>query len=648
MREFELLERDGFARLGRFPTPHGTIETPALLPVLHPDPKRQVIPAREIRDRFGLRAAITSSYILWRSPELRARAETEGLHRLLDFEGPLMTDSGAFQQHAYGSVEAGPEEILDFQERIGSDIATVLDIFVEPGASPEAAQRGVEETAERARRARERRKGLLAVPVQGGAFPELRYRSAQVASELGDLLAIGGVVPLLEQYRFPELAQLLLAARPALAPQRPVHLFGAGHPVVFAFAALFGVDLFDSSSYHKFARRDAVMLPEGTVALASIREPICDCLACQEVPLPELRERPPEERERQLARHNLAACAKELSRVRQAIRDGTLWELAERRASGHPALYQGLKAAVRGARWFVPVEPDSRPSFRWSSPLSGLRPSVIRFLARLALWSAGKGPFHQFPRITLTPGSLRSVPSSDSVGAPLWWEAATPIGPVPLELLEVYPVGCWVGPELFDPDLRRVAPDLVEEDPAEAPELRVARWTGRHVGALYAWCYGASAAAKLGELHLQAIRSARTGRLRRLDREGHTWFVVGNDGIPYPTWAGAKELHRTLPAPQGRVVVASDAVPFVEAGRTLFAGFAASADWGLSPGSAALLVDGEDRLLAVGRLRLAPPEFGRFRRGVAAEILSHARSPPPVVEEPSPAAWPPENPAEGA
>jgi 7-cyano-7-deazaguanine tRNA-ribosyltransferase len=648
MREFELLERDGFARLGRFPTPHGNIETPALLPVLHPDARRQVIPAREIREQFGLRAAITSSYILWRNPELRARAESEGLHQLLGFDGPLMTDSGAFQQHAYGSVETGPEEIIDFQEKIGSDIATVLDIFVEPGASPEAARHGVEETALRAQRARARRSGLLAVPVQGGAFPELRYRSAEVASGIGDLLAVGGVVPLLEQYRFPELASLLLAARPALAPQRPVHLFGAGHPVCFAFAALFGVDLFDSSSYHKFARRDAVMFPEGTLPLAEIRESICDCFACRELPLPELRERPPEERERRLARHNLAACAIELARVRQAIHNGTLWELAERRAAGHPALYQGLRSAVRGARWFIPVEPDSRPSFRWSSPLSTLRPAVIRFLARLSLWRASKGPFHQFPRITLTPGSLRSVPSRSAGGGPLWWEAATPIGPVPLELLEVYPVGCWVGPELFDPELRRLEPDPVEPDPGEDPERRVQEWTKRHVAGLFAWCYGASAAARLVELELAAVRSARTGRLRRLEREGHTWFVVGNDGIPYPTWAGARELHRVLPSPQGRVAVAPDAVPFVESGRTLFAGFVSSGDRGLSPGSAALLVDTSDRLLAVGRLRLAPTEFGRFRRGVAAEILSHARSPAPVVEEPSPEPWPPGGALEGA
>src|SRR5512135_3623326 len=122
MAEFEVLERDGLARIGRLRTPHGPLETPALLPVVHPDPARQPIPPREIRRRFGLGAVITSAYITYRTPALRARAEESGIHGLLDFDGPVMTDSGAFQQHAYGHVEVEPEEILGFQRRIGSDI----------------------------------------------------------------------------------------------------------------------------------------------------------------------------------------------------------------------------------------------------------------------------------------------------------------------------------------------------------------------------------------------------------------------------------------------------------------------------------------------------------------------------------------------
>ncbi|HKV89778.1 MAG TPA: tRNA guanosine(15) transglycosylase TgtA, partial [Thermoplasmata archaeon] len=338
MGEFELLGRDGLARLGRLATPHGPIETPALLPVVHPDPTRQPVAPRELRRRFGLGAVITSSYIIWRTPPLATVAEERGVHGLLDFDGPVMTDSGAFQQHAYGHVEVTPDQILAFQGRIGTDIATVLDVFIEPDAPRLVAEEGVRETSARATRARAGRAGLLAVPVQGGLDAELRRQSAAAASSTGDVLAVGGVVPLMERYRFADLARVLIAARPGLAPEGVVHLFGTGHPMTFAFAALFGVDLFDSSAYLKFARRGIVMFPEGSVALDDLEENVCRCVLCDEVPLTQLRRRPPPERERRLAEHNLLLCAEEIARVRQAIRDGTIWELAERRSTGHPAL----------------------------------------------------------------------------------------------------------------------------------------------------------------------------------------------------------------------------------------------------------------------------------------------------------------------
>ena len=224
MAGFELLERDGLARLGRLDTPHGPIETPALLPVVHPDPERQSVPPAEMRARLGVGAVITSSYIIWRTPPLRAVAAAEGVHQLLRFDGPVMTDSGAFQQHAYGSVEVGPAEILEFQGAIGSDIATVLDEFTEPDATYAEAEGALTATLERARAARGARSGLLAVPVQGGLHGDLRSRSAAGASDLGDVLAVGGVDPLFEQYRFVELARSLSAARPTLSPGIPVHL----------------------------------------------------------------------------------------------------------------------------------------------------------------------------------------------------------------------------------------------------------------------------------------------------------------------------------------------------------------------------------------------------------------------------------------
>ncbi len=203
MGAFEVLERDGLARRGRLETPHGPIETPALLPVVHPDPSRQPVPPAEMRTRLGVRAVIASAYITWRTPPLREVAERQGIHGLLQFDGPIMTDSGAFQQHAYGSVEVGPEEILAFQNTIGSDIATVLDRFTEPESDHEEAEAALTLTQERATAARSQREGLLAVPVQGGSHADLRARSAAGASAVADVLAVGGVVPLFEQYPVP-------------------------------------------------------------------------------------------------------------------------------------------------------------------------------------------------------------------------------------------------------------------------------------------------------------------------------------------------------------------------------------------------------------------------------------------------------------
>jgi len=350
MAVFELLERDGLARRGRLETPHGTIETPALLPVVHPDPARQPVSPTDMRSRLGVKAVITSAYITWRTPPLREIAESRGIHSLLQFDGPIMTDSGAFQQHAYGSVEVGPDEILAFQNAIGSDIATVLDRFTEPETSHEDAEAALAITLERAQAARANRTGLLAVPVQGGVHDDLRARSAAGASALADVLAVGGVVPLFEQYRFPDLARVLAAVRPQLNPGAAVHLFGTGHPMTFAFAALWGVDLLDSSAYHKFARRGSLLFPEGSIAIDDLRENVCRCFLCAEMPLTEVARKPAAEREQRIAFHNLVTSIEEIGRVRQAIREGTLWELAERRASGHPALRAGLDEARLAAQ----------------------------------------------------------------------------------------------------------------------------------------------------------------------------------------------------------------------------------------------------------------------------------------------------------
>jgi 7-cyano-7-deazaguanine tRNA-ribosyltransferase len=631
--EFEVLERDGLARIGRLTTPHGPIETPALLPVVHPDPERQSVPIEEMVRRLGVGAVITSSYIVYRTPPLRERAEREGVHGLLGFAGPVMTDSGAFQQHAYGAVEVGPEEILRFQTTIGSDIATVLDLFTEPETPHETAEDALATTLARAEAARRERAGLLAVPVQGGAHDDLRARSAARASEIGDVLAIGGVVPLMERYRFPDLARVLLATRPSLSPGSPVHLFGTGHPMAFAWAALAGVDLFDSSAYHKFARRGDLLTVEGTVAIDDLREPVCRCFLCAELPLTEVGRLPTRDRERRIALHNLAASVEEIARVRQAIREGSLWELAERRAGAHPALRAGL-ATLRGRpEIFLPTEPESRRAFREIDPGSRERPAVIRFRHHLSVYGAGRPHAVELPRIPLRPDYLRYVPLQDGTGGELHWSVPSPLGPVPLELTDLYPVGPYLGEEEFLDPRVHLPPSAVVAivrrhlEGRQVPESDwTDAWTRRQIAAILKWEYGRSVAAELAP-RLRGDRSPRSGRLRGLVADGAFAFHVGVDGVPRPTFGGAKLLHGTILPGRHRIVVADDAVPFVRSGRSLFARFVVGGDPALVPGATALLVDRSDRLLAVGRLLLAPHEMPHLARGVAAWVTSHAKSP---------------------
>ena len=141
---FELIRRDGLARIGKLETPHGQLETPALLPVVNP--RLVTVPPRELHDVFGFQALITNSYIIRNDPKLNARAKEVGLHEMLDFPGTIMTDSGTFQSHMYGEVEVRNEDIINFQRDIGTDIGTVLDIFTEPDWSKEKTAHAVDVT----------------------------------------------------------------------------------------------------------------------------------------------------------------------------------------------------------------------------------------------------------------------------------------------------------------------------------------------------------------------------------------------------------------------------------------------------------------------------------------------------------------------
>jgi len=120
---FEIKERDLLARIGRLKTKSGIVETPLLFPVVNPS--IQPISPKKIGEVFGCEALITNAYIL--KKRFQKAPVEKGLHKFLDYNGVVMTDSGAYQILRYGDIEITPREIIQYQEKIDTDIATILD-----------------------------------------------------------------------------------------------------------------------------------------------------------------------------------------------------------------------------------------------------------------------------------------------------------------------------------------------------------------------------------------------------------------------------------------------------------------------------------------------------------------------------------------
>ena len=339
---FEIVSRDGRGRLGRLHTAHGILETPALLPVINPNIR--TIEPREMWDRYGIGALITNSYIIWKHEGLKEVATKEGVHTLLDYPGVVMTDSGTFQAYIYGDVEVGIEEIVEFQKSIGVDIATMLDVFSRPDMTEEQVAQCVQETIQRAPASLAAAGDtMLNGPIQGGLFKHLRTQSAQGMGEFDFAIhPIGGIVPVMERHMYKDYAKIMLSSLPHLPPNRPVHMFGCGHPMLFPMSIALGADLFDSAAYALFARDGRLLTPWGTQKIATLVEwPERMPCVCAHTP-EEVRAMSKDEKTALLARYNLEVTLSELDRCKQAIRDGALWRLAERRSHQHPALREAF------------------------------------------------------------------------------------------------------------------------------------------------------------------------------------------------------------------------------------------------------------------------------------------------------------------
>ncbi|NLI62576.1 MAG: tRNA guanosine(15) transglycosylase TgtA [Methanosarcinaceae archaeon] len=392
MSIFEIIEKDGAGRIGRLKTAHGIVETPTVMPVINPN--INLIKPSEMRE-FGAEMLITNSYIIYSHEDLREKALSLGVHGLLDFDGPVMTDSGSFQLSVYGDIRVSNSEIIDFQMKIKTDIGVPLDVPTPPDVSYEVAEKELELTNERIAEARrivpkysdfikssESCQMLLAGPVQGSLYDDLRVKSGNFVRELGcDVFPIGAVVPLMSNYRYSDLVDVIVSSKKGLGPSVPVHLFGAGHPMMFALAVSLGCDLFDSAAYALYAKNDRYITVNGTYPLDRLKHLPCSCPICMQNTADSIRKS--ENKEELLSRHNLYVTFEEIRRIKQAISEGRLLELVELRCHSHPRMLDALYALKKHGAWMEKYDTATKSTFLDCGTFSSHRPEVIRFRNRL-------------------------------------------------------------------------------------------------------------------------------------------------------------------------------------------------------------------------------------------------------------------------
>lgn len=468
---FEVTRKDVLGRIGTLDTKSGKIETPHLLPVINP--LIQPISCKDIFMNFRCNAVITNAYLISRN--FGDEAFAKGIHGLLGYDGIVATDSGAYQLLEYGKVEVQPEEIARFQEAIGTDIAVILDVPTGWSDKWSIAERTVTETVRRADLTLKilTKSGILwEGPVQGGIFIDLVARSAKEMSQRPfDIYSLGSPTPVMERYMFDKLADMVMAAKMNLPLSKPLHLFGAGHPLMLALAVALGCDLFDSASYAIFARQGRYLTENGTLKLKDIEYFPCSCPVCQVHTPSEMRELDPVSMEKRLAEHNLYVCLEEIRRIKQAIVDGRLWELVEIRARSHPSLLQAMETIKKYSHFIEKHSPSTKTKgllYLGSHALH--RPEFLRHKARLREnYSSPKGSKILLLLPSLHRASHHSDPQTEALRVICGSKKVhvctygSPYGAVPIELSDVYPLSQTEFRSPMDPETEEYALEQIRE-----------------------------------------------------------------------------------------------------------------------------------------------------------------------------------------
>ena len=467
---FEVKKQDLLGRIGRIVTKSGIIETPALLPVVNP--KSLEIHPKNF-GKFNYNALITNAYIL--KKHFEKDVVKLGVHRFLKFNGVIMTDSGAYQILRYGKVSIAPREIVQFQKDIKTDIGVILDIPTGWKVSREYAEWTVKETLKRARDAVNiigETDILWTGPVQGGTYLDLVRKSALKMGKLPfQMYALGSPTKIMQQYLFGILIEMILTAKLNLPIEKPFHLFGAGHPMMFALAVASGCDLFDSASYALYARDGRYLTETGTERIEDLEYFPCACPVCRNSTPKELKEKNYAEKTTLLMQHNLYTCKTEIERIKQYISEQRLWELIEQRSRSHPQMLKGFRTLCKYSKHLIDGTPayKSRGIFIFDET-SLSRPEVLRYKQKLKenhrtpkekkkllllLPEPLCKPFHTSPQYKKIEKIIASKP-----GIHVCFYSI-PFGVIPLELDDVYPLSQYESCSPFNSEMKKELADSI-------------------------------------------------------------------------------------------------------------------------------------------------------------------------------------------
>ncbi|AMX03045.1 tRNA guanosine(34) transglycosylase Tgt [Microbulbifer thermotolerans] len=305
--QFELDTTDGKARRGRLRFPRGVVETPAFMPVGTYGTVKGMLP-RDI-EAIGAQIILGNTFHLMLRPGAQVVQEHGDLHDFMQWQGPILTDSGGFQVFSLGDLRKiteegvsfrspvdgspvfmGPEESMQVQRALGSDIVMIFDECTPYPATPEEARKSMELSlrwAERSKRAHGDSPSALFGIVQGGMYPELRDISLRGLTDIGfDGYAIGGLSVGEPKEEMIRVLDHLAHRMPA---DRPRYLMGVGKPEDIVEAVRRGVDMFDCVMPTRNARNGHLFTAEGVVKIRNARhrhdtgplEADCDCYTCK-------------------------------------------------------------------------------------------------------------------------------------------------------------------------------------------------------------------------------------------------------------------------------------------------------------------------------------------------------------------------------